>query len=415
MSVSNAVLTPSISSTNTCLYNLGVASFACAPPAESSLPDVSTCCPAMTAFNDANCFCSPLAVAQGGQALQGLKGFFAQACQGTVVEQESCPAPPTGECTVDANTLDAMRFQALQQFAGSLTFGVPYEESVALYEQLFVDDAMWELKGTGAYIGPIDILEYARIADPTLNSQVGNQFQAISNVNPATVRFYLEGVTYGTNSKYCFGQTPGSTSIEPNHSNCMSYFETAASYEVNFAPCSNKIQYIWTVVPKEAFTGLLGGIDSLYDTCARIQGSCTGEYQVYDSVQDCYDYVSQRPLTACQDLQLMGPSRGCVWLHSALVASDKNHCFHTGKEVADLKGEYKCNPMQCIFGFTSDYRAAEGLCPDTNACCTSTEARCGEATSAITECVGAFDPYCTTDGWDDQCKQEAIDMCGLVC
>lgn len=415
MSISDAVLFPSISTSNTCIYNLGVASVACAPGG-SGLPDFETCCPALSSFNKGACLCNPLVIAQGGDDLEAMKGLFSLACQEKLIEGESCPSPPMGECDVDANTLDALRYQSLREFSASLSFEKSYEDSVALYEQLFTKDGVWELKGTGSYVGPLAILEYARVVDPTLNSQVGNQAQLVTAVDPMTVKFFLDGVSYSTNTKYCFAQTPGTIGIEEDGSNCKNFFSGNAHYEVTWAPCSSQIDYMWTETSDEAFRSLLGGRNSLYDTCSLIQAECTGEYQVYESEKDCFDYLSKRSVTACNDLFLMGPSQGCAWLHSMLITSDKNHCFHTGKEVADKNGKFKCHPDQCIYGFTPQYRANKGECPDIDQCCHSNEPMCGHSEpNEYVQCVGEFDAYCKTNAWDSQCKDEATMVCGMQC
>lgn len=49
-------------------------------------------------------------------------------------------------------------------------------------------------------------------------------------------------------------------------------------------------------------------------------------------------------------------------------------------------------------------------------CSTDLGAACGEGESnPYAACVGEFDPWCLTNGWDAQCKSEAMNECGLMC
>lgn len=319
-----------------------------------------------------------------------------------------------------ANTLDAMRFSSLRQFSASLSFDDgTMDHYLRLYEKLFAENATWALKGTGKYVGPRSILEYARFADPIVNGQIGNTFMLVSSVDGTTLRFYLDDITYTANTQYCFGQQIGTTGISEGGSNCINYVEAGSDYKLTFVPCSAQIAYMDTELSDEAFGGAIGGRNSLYDMCDLIQRECTEDYQVYASTKECYDYMSQRSFTACQDLQFMGDSQSCAWLHSALLLQDKNHCFHVGKEISDSNGEYKCNSKQCEFGFTAEYRANQGLCPSlADDCCTSSEAGCGadeDVLGQTAKCTCAFDPYCCSTAWDAQCKYEAINACGLKC
>lgn len=403
---------PSISTTNTCLLNLGAVSVACTP-GDTGFPDGATCCPAVTTFAAASCFCNPLVAARGGAALEGVTAFFKQGCQGVVPECPQVPNMNTGSCSMSADLLDAMRFSTLNQFSASLSFndGDP-DYYLELYRQLFTEDSVWHLTSTGKYYGPQAILEYARIADPVINEQIGNRVTVTSKVDSATVRMYLDAITYNTDSSYCFGQT-----LTPEGISCVNTLDAGAYYEVIFPPCSAQIATLYTEVAEKAVSGLINSRFSLYDMCSLIQRECTGEFQVYDSTQDCYDYLSQRSLTACKDLEIMGDSQACAWLHTGLLIFDKNHCFHTGKEVADLNGKYKCNAKDCVNGFTEEYRAKKGLCPSIDECCSSSEAACGaqDAPGIIAACTCEFDPYCCTTAWDAQCKAQATAACGMQC
>lgn len=71
----------------------------------------------------------------------------------------------------------------------------------------------------------------------------------------------------------------------------------------------------------------------------------------------------------------------------------------------------------------------EGACGDDTTCvggmcvvkCDAVDVCCGNTSPtvctnpAISACVGVFDPFCTTSGFDAQCQMEARQACGLMC
>lgn len=81
-------------------------------------------------------------------------------------------------------------------------------------------------------------------------------------------------------------------------------------------------------------------------------------------------------------------------------------CDPEQAEPCDVPG---CGGM-CAEGTLCVNGLCTAECPASNACCSVTE--CDN--SAYTRCVGLFDDWCNLS-WDEQCRSEAIESCGLVC
>ncbi len=213
----------------------------------------------------------------------------------------------------------------------------------ASYPRYYGNDSVLTLAEAGSYVGPKDIEEYVRFADPSspyIESETPMYFKIqLSGFDPIaeTCTFLATSIT-----RYTLDYRTATPAT----------FEVGLLSKIKFSAKSNKIATLNLYYTKEylefVFAEILNTRKSRKSICSTLISNCSEVHEMNysPSLDKCVDILEEIPVLSPGGMAT-GLDQGCRHLHAVLAAKNPAHCPHISFiPITDSSGKIKCQKSE---------------------------------------------------------------------